>query len=142
MREVEEGVFLNQQHVRMDGAAIFNFTMEDVPPQIEEVLSYSGDTRDSIEYFLFHQPNAFILKQMADKMKIPQTKMPNNIVSLYGNSSSTTIPLNITHNYPRQMLQGAHRVCLCGFGVGLSWISMVMNLGPLTVCKIVEYEPA
>jgi 3-oxoacyl-[acyl-carrier-protein] synthase-3 len=142
MREVEEGVLLNQLHVRMDGAAIFNFTMEDVPLQIESILNFSGDTRDSIEYFLFHQPNAFILKQMADKMKIPQSKMPNNIVGLYGNSSSVTIPLNITHNYPQQMLQGSHRVCVSGFGVGISWTSMVMNLGPLDVCKIVEYEPA
>ncbi len=142
MREVEEGVLLNQHHVRMDGAAIFNFTMEDVPRQIETILSYSGDTWDSIEYFLFHQPNAFILKQMADKMKIPQSKLPNNIVGLYGNGSSVTIPLNITHNYPQQMLQGSHRVCVSGFGVGLSWTSMVMNLGPLDACKIVEYEPA
>lgn len=126
----------------MDGAAIFNFTMEDVPRQIETILSYSGDTWDSIEYFLFHQPNAFILKQMADKMKIPQSKLPNNIVGLYGNGSSVTIPLNITHNYPQQMLQGSHRVCVSGFGVGLSWTSMVMNLGPLDACKIVEYEPA
>jgi 3-oxoacyl-[acyl-carrier-protein] synthase-3 len=38
------------------------------------------------------------------------------------------------------LLRGSRRVCLSGFGVGLSWISMVMNLGPLDVCKIVDYE--
>jgi len=142
LTEVEEGVRLSQQHVRMDGAAVFNFTMEDVPLQIQDILGMSGDTIESIEYFLFHQPNAFILKQMADKMRIPHTKLPNNIVGLYGNSSSVTIPLNITHNYPEPMLRGKHRVCVCGFGVGLTWISMVMDLGPLETCKIVEYEPA
>ena len=68
LREVDEGVLQNQKHVHMDGAAIFNFTMQDVPPQVEDILAYSGNTRESIEYFLFHQPNPFILKQMAEKM--------------------------------------------------------------------------
>jgi 3-oxoacyl-[acyl-carrier-protein] synthase-3 len=142
LREVSEGVVQNLEHIHMDGAAIFSFTMEDVPPQVEDILSFSGNTRESIEYFLFHQPNPFILTQMAEKMKIPQSKLPNNIVSLYGNCSSVTIPLNIAHNYAEQMRQGSHRVCCSGFGVGLTWISMVMDLGPLDVCKIVDYEPA
>ncbi len=142
LQEAEEGMIQSLEQIHMDGTAIFNFAMEDIPLQVESLLSFSGNTRDSIEYFLFHQPNPFILKQMADKMKIPLAKLPNNIVSLYGNSSSVTIPLNITHNYPQQMMQGSHRVYLCGFGVGLAWSSMVMNLGPLEACKIVEYEPA
>ena len=140
LHEVEEGLVQNQEQIHMDGAAIFNFTMEDVPPQVEDILAFSGDTRESIEFFLFHQPNPFILTQMADKMKIPQSKLLNNIVSLYGNCSSVTIPLLIAHNYREQLQSGTHRVCFAGFGVGLTWISMVMDLGPLTACKILEYE--
>jgi 3-oxoacyl-[acyl-carrier-protein] synthase III len=71
LREVDEGVLQTQHHVHMDGAAIFNFTMADVPLQIDEILEYSGETRESIDYFLFHQPNPFILKQMAVKINIP-----------------------------------------------------------------------
>jgi len=141
LHEEEEGMIRNMHHVYMDGTAIFNFTMNDVLLQIEEVLSHSGDTRDSIEYFLFHQPNPFILKQMAEKMKIAPAKMPNNIVTLYGNSSSATIPLNMAQNCGEQLQRGSLRVCVSGFGVGLTWISMVMDLGPLAVCKIVDYEP-
>ena len=141
LHEVEEGVVQNQEHIHMDGAAIFNFTMADVPPQIEEVLAYSGNTWGTIEHFLLHQPNPFILKQMADKMKIPAEKLPNNIVSIYGNCSSVTIPLNIAHNCGEAVLYGSKRVCFSGFGVGLTWITMVMDLGPLEICKIVEYEP-
>jgi 3-oxoacyl-[acyl-carrier-protein] synthase-3 len=138
--EVEEGVVQSLEQIHMDGAAIFNFTLEDVPPQIEEVLSYSGNSKESIDYFLFHQPNQFILKQMADKMKIPQEKLPNNIVGIYGNSSSVSIPVNITHNCGQQLQNSALRVCLSGFGVGLTWGSMVMNLGPLATCQTVDYE--
>jgi 3-oxoacyl-[acyl-carrier-protein] synthase III len=139
LKQVEEGVVQNLEQIHMDGAAVFNFTLEDVPPQIEEILSYSGDSKESIDWFLFHQPNQFILRQMADKMKIPNEKLPNNIVGIYGNSSSVSIPVNITHNCGDQLKNGSRRVCLSGFGVGLTWSSMVMNLGPLAVCKTVDY---
>ena len=141
LREVEEGMRQNQQHIHMDGAAIFSFTMGDVPPQVEEILSYSGNTRESIDYFLFHQPNPYILMQMAEKMKISPAKLPNNVVSLYGNCSSVTIPLNIALNCGELLSRESRRVCFSAFGVGLAWISAVMDLGPLTACKIVDYEP-
>jgi 3-oxoacyl-[acyl-carrier-protein] synthase-3 len=141
LEEVQEGMIQNLEHIHMDGAAVFNFTMDEIPPQIQEILAFSGDTLDSISHFLFHQPNPFMLKQMADKMKIPQAKLPNNIVGIYGNCSSVTIPLNIAHNCGEQLRRESRRVCLSGFGVGLTWISAVMDLGPLEVCKIVEYEP-
>jgi 3-oxoacyl-[acyl-carrier-protein] synthase-3 len=141
LQETEEGVVRSLEHVHMDGAAVFNFTMDDIPPQIEEVLSFSGDTRDSIQHFFLHQPNPFIVTQMAQKMKIPPEKVPNNVVSLYGNCSSVTIPLNIALNCSEPLRAGTRRVCLSGFGVGLTWISAVMDLGPLNVCKIVDYKP-
>jgi len=140
LREVEEGMLQSQEHIHMDGAAIFNFTMEDVPPQVEEILLFSGDTRDSIDHFLFHQPNPFILTQMAEKMRIPRAKLPNNVVSLYGNCSSATIPLNVALNCGEPLLRQSRRVCFSAFGVGLAWISAVMDLGPLAVCRIVDYE--
>ncbi|HVU27248.1 MAG TPA: ketoacyl-ACP synthase III [Verrucomicrobiae bacterium] len=140
-REVEEGVVRSLQHMQMDGPAIFNFTMEDVPKQIEAALSFSGDSRDSIEYFLLHQPNEFILKQMTAKMKIEPAKLPSNIVGIYGNTSSVTVPQNMAHNFGAELEQKSHRVLMSAFGTGLSWATMVMNLGPLAACKIMDYEP-
>lgn len=140
--EKEEGVMINEEHIHMDGAAIFNFTMGEVPVQVDDILAFSGDTRESIDHFMFHQPNPFILKQMADKMKISLDKLPNNIVSLFGNCSSVTIPLNMAYNCGEQLQRESRRVCFSAFGVGLAWIATVMNVGPLDVCKIVEFEAA
>ncbi len=141
LHEREEGVVQSLEHIHMDGPAVFNFTMTDVPAQIEEVLKFSGDTRESIQHFLLHQPNPFILKQMADKMNIPAEKLPSNVVSIYGNCSSVSIPLNIALNCAQQLSNGARRVVISGFGTGLTWASMVMDIGPLSVCKIVDHQP-
>ena len=141
LREAEEGVVCNLEQIHMDGAAIFNFTLEAVPPQIEEILSFSGDSLSSIDFFLLHQPNQFIVKQLGAKMKIPEAKLASNIVGTYGNCSSVSIPLDMAHNYRERLENGTCHVCLSGFGIGLTWSSMVMDLGPLAVCKIVEYQP-
>jgi len=30
------------------------------------------------------------------------------------------------------------KVCIAGFGVGLTWASVVMDLGPFDFCKMIE----
>jgi len=136
--EVEEGVLRSLEHVHMDGPAVFAFTLEDVPPLVEDILAQSGDTRETIDRFLFHQPNQFMLQQMGDKMGIPREKLPSNIVGLYGNCSSVSIPLNIAHNCGSDLLVGPMRACLAGFGVGLTWSGMVLDMGPLEACGITD----
>ena len=34
----------------------------------------------TLDCFMFHQPNKFMLERLADKMEINHDKMPNNIV--------------------------------------------------------------
>jgi len=142
LREVEEGVMQSLEHIHMDGPAIFNFTMSDVPAQIEEVMKFAGASQDTIQHFLLHQPNPFILKQMADKLRLTQSQLPNNVVGIYGNCSSVSIPLNIALNCGNQLKTETRKVLISGFGTGLTWIAAVMNLGPLEVCKVVDYSAA
>ena len=71
-----------KDHLFMDGAAIFNFVQTEVPPLIESLLEHAGASMDSVDFFLCHQPNRFMLEKLADKMKIPYAKMPNNVVDI------------------------------------------------------------
>jgi 3-oxoacyl-[acyl-carrier-protein] synthase-3 len=32
-----------------------------------------------------------------------------------------------------------YRACLSGFGVGLTWTAMLMQLGPLRWCDLIEF---
>jgi 3-oxoacyl-[acyl-carrier-protein] synthase III len=131
--------FRCKDNLQMDGSAVFNFVQVEVPPMIESLLQCAGAKKDDVDYFLFHQPNRFMLEKLADKMKIPLDKMPSNIVEHYGNSSGVTIPLVIAHNLRERIVGGSLTACLAGFGVGLTWASMLMRLGPLAFCDLVEY---
>lgn len=129
-----------KDNLRMDGSAVFNFVQVEVPPMIEDLFKTACVTADDVDYFLFHQPNRFMLEKLADKMNVPYEKMPSNIVEHFGNSSGVTVPLVIAYNLRERILTGAIRACLAGFGVGLTWSSMLMRLGPLNFCDLIDFQ--
>jgi 3-oxoacyl-[acyl-carrier-protein] synthase-3 len=122
----------------MNGAGIFTFTQTDVPVAIKDLFQFAQKDLDGIDYFMFHQPNRFMLQKMAKKLNVPEQKMPNNIVEKFGNSSSVCIPVNICHNIADIVLREELSICMSGFGVGLSWGTIIMNLGPLEFCSLIE----
>jgi len=139
LEDVGDNNLRAKDHLRMDGSAVFNFVQVDVPPLIESLLAFAGVSMDAVDYFFCHQPNRFMLQKLADKMKIPHARMPMNVVEHFGNSSGVTIPIAITFNLASQLKTGYSRVCLSGFGVGLTWSSMLMRLGGLTFCELIDY---
>lgn len=139
MEDAGENNLRAKDHLRMDGSAVFNFVQMEVPPMIESLMAFAGQPIDSVDYFLFHQPNKFMLEKLADKMKVPYDKMPRNVVEHFGNSSGVTIPIAITLNLADKLKQGQVRACLAGFGVGLTWGSMLMRLGGFNFCEMIDY---
>ena len=81
-----------------------------------------------------------MLKKLADKIGVPHSKMPNNVVENFGNSSGVTIPTAITYNLGEKLLTETLLVCMAGFGTGLNWASLVMPLGKLKFCKLINYK--
>ncbi len=129
----------SKNHLKMDGGAVFNFMQTEVPPMIEDLLNYAKAGKDDVDYFLFHQPNKFMLQKLTNKIGVSPEKLPSNIVENFGNASSVTIPLNITFNLGQKLKDQSYAVCLAGFGSGLTWSSMFLRMGELDFCKIVEF---
>ncbi len=139
LEDVGDNNLRAKDHLRMDGSEVFNFVMVEVPPLIESLLQTAGISREAIDYWLFHQPNRFMLQKLADKLKVPYDRVPSNLVEKYGNSNSVTIPATIALNLAKQVTSRSLRVCLSGFGVGLTWASMLLNVGPLQFCVTIDY---
>jgi 3-oxoacyl-[acyl-carrier-protein] synthase-3 len=139
MKEDDNGNFRSAENLVMKGDEVFNFVQTAVPPMIEELLSIVGKNADEIDYYLFHQPNKFMLNKLADKIGIPREKMPANIVENLGNSNGSTIPSNISYNLGANALESTYEVCFAGFGVGLTWAAMHQKLGKLRFNEIIYY---
>lgn len=123
----------------MNGGEVFRFTQVDVPPAIDRLLDYAGKSKDEIDWFLFHQPNKFLVETVADALHIPPEKVPSNVVSKFGNASSATIPTNICLNLTPDILHKSFNICMSGFGTGLTVGTLTMKLGPLNFCEFAEY---
>lgn len=139
LEEDADGNLRAKDHLRMDGSAVFSFVQVEVPRMIEALLGAAGKSKEDVEVFAFHQPNRFMLQKLADKMKVPREKMPNDIVERFGNASGVTIPLVLTYDLEDRLLRGTVETCFAGFGVGLTWASMLVRLGPLAFCEAIEY---
>ena len=134
-----EGNSRSLDNLKMSGSDVFNFVQVEVPPLIEELLETAQLDSSSIDAFLFHQPNRFMLQKLADKMKVPHEKMPSNVVEHFGNSSGVTIPLVVALNYRQSIVHQSLKVCFAGFGVGLTWSAMCIDLGPLDFCEMIDF---
>lgn len=140
MKETEDGNFRSLENLHMDGAEVFNFVQCCVPPMIKEMYDDTKLREKDIDYYIFHQPNKFMLKKLADKINVPYEKMFMNVVENYGNPSGASIPINIVHNLKEKMTQRKYRCCLSAFGSGLTWGTMMMELGNMDFCKMIESD--
>jgi 3-oxoacyl-[acyl-carrier-protein] synthase III len=104
----------------MDGAEIFNFTLRMVPNAVEDLLTRARIGRESVDLFVFHQANAFMLDHLRRKLRIPAEKF---VVAMeqVGNTVSSSIPIALHQAQEQGQLTPGALVMLVGFGVGYSW---------------------
>ncbi len=139
MEQDAAGNFRSKNNLVMQGDDVFNFVQREVPPMIEHLYEQSGVSRNEVDWYMFHQPNKFMLHKLADKLGIPHDKMPANIVENFGNASGVTVPTCISYNLGDQLVNGKMKLCMAGFGVGLTWSSIMMEMGNLQFNKIIEF---
>lgn len=137
--EDEAGNFRSLNNLVMQGDDVFNFVQREVPPMIQDLLKRAKLSADDIDWYMFHQPNKFMLNKLADAIGVAYDKMPSNIVENFGNASGVTVPTCISYNLGKKLEQESYQICLAGFGGGLTWASIIMKMGNLAFNKIIEY---
>ena len=121
----------------MDGGEIFNFTLRTVPKLLARTLEIADHDSGDYDAFLFHQANLFMLNHLIKKTKLSIDSAPINI-DTYGNTSCASIPLLITTNLAERLRNESLLVSMFGFGVGYSWGSASMSIGPLKIVDVIE----
>ena len=113
--------------MHMDGAAVFNFTLQRVPGMVTDMLAFAGKSSDEVDQFVLHQPNKYILRNLQKRLKIPEEKMPMATQSVYGNQNSASIPGTISGFLSERFGAGRITSLFAGFGIGLSWGSCIVE---------------
>ncbi len=140
MKEVAPGIFMNRTHVRMDGMAVFSFTISQVPKCIKSLCeNFDIDLYNDVDYLLLHQANKYIDEKIRQKLKMPAEKVPY-CLEKFGNTSSATIPMTIVTQIREQIQNNHQKILLCGFGGGLSWASVYFEVDKIVVLPLIEID--
>ncbi|MGQ9371564.1 3-oxoacyl-ACP synthase III family protein [Azospirillum sp. A39] len=123
-------------HLTMDGTQVFAFTLREVPGSIRAVLEQAGWRMDEVDRVVMHQANAQMIRHLGQKIGAPPERTVLALAG-YGNTSSASIPLALTEALAGPLGAARLRLLLSGFGVGWSWGSAALAVGPLPVCATV-----
>ncbi|MDR0519081.1 MAG: ketoacyl-ACP synthase III [Clostridiales Family XIII bacterium] len=127
------------EHSFMDGETLSKFMFKEIPPFVKELLEFGGIGAERIDTFLFHQANAYMIRFLARRMKLPLEKVPTNIGS-FGNTSSPSIPLLICEKTPELFGAGSKggKALLLSYGAGYNIAGAVLDIGGLAGGRIVK----
>ncbi len=113
------------ENLYMDGMAIFNFAISNVHKNIQGLLDYVGWDKNDINMFALHQANYFMVNYIRKRLKVEESKVPINVQNV-GNTGPATIPLLFSELVPEP--ENVQKVIMSGFGVGLSWGSIAVEM--------------
>lgn len=132
----EYGNIRSDEQGHMEGADVFNFVISEVPKDIKRLMLATGEDIQTMDYYVFHQSNAFINNYIAKKMKLDKTRIPCTIQK-YGNTSSVSVPLTICSELKDHM-QGEKKILMSAYGVGMAWATAIVPFVDCRISEIVE----
>jgi 3-oxoacyl-[acyl-carrier-protein] synthase III len=134
---IEDGISRNDCQLGLNGMDVFNFGISQAPKSVNELLGFTGESTESVDYFLFHQANKLMNEMIRKKLKLTPEKVPYSLKN-FGNTSSATIPLTLTTELNSELNDKNFKAVLCGFGVGLSWGSVLVQLDHIVCPPLIE----
>lgn len=121
----EDGNLMSDDHLYMHGGNVFNFTADVVPDMVAKLLQKSGLQHDDINLWVFHQANKYMINYLRKLLDIDKDKF-YIFMEKVGNTVSSTIPIALCEARKEDRLHG--NILLAGFGVGLSWGGVMLNV--------------
>lgn len=133
-----DGILRSDYDTHMKGMDVFGFSITDVPLLMKDFLTTQEKTPEDYDYFILHQANNYILKQLSRKLKIQTEKIPVSL-DRFGNNSSNSIPLVLADYFGIEK-QGNIKIFICGFGAGLSLACGDLTIDTAVVNPLIETD--
>ena len=122
----DDGHVNREDYLYMNGSAIFNFTLETVPPLMKSLLAKSGIEKADVDYYVFHQANKYMLNTIRKVCGIPADRFYMDLEDT-GNTVSSTILIGLKECLRAGKILPGMEVMACGFGVGLSYGACMLH---------------
>lgn len=120
-------------NIKLNGPNIFSFAINNVPLTLKKIIKKIKN----VKFCFLHQANKMIQDNISAQINHDYKNIifPTSLKN-FGNTSSATIPITICSNFADKKITG--NSILCGFGVGLSISTVVLDLSKTKVFKIIK----
>ncbi|HEY0263913.1 MAG TPA: ketoacyl-ACP synthase III [Granulicella sp.] len=119
-----EALVIENELIRMDGAAIIRHVSRKLPQAIAAVLERNAVAAGDVGVFLLHQANLNVITRIAKSLDAPVERFFANI-QRYGNTSSASLLIAAAEWREQNAGPLAQPLVLGAFGVGLNWGAML-----------------
>lgn len=117
---IQDGFGDKPEKLFMDGKEVYKFATSIIPKAVQIVCERANIPVSELDLVVPHQANIRIVETAAQKLDLASDKIYCN-VEKYGNTSSASIPIALDELSRSGRLKKGDRVCVVGFGGGLTY---------------------
>lgn len=105
---------------------VWNQAVSVLPSSIQSILDKNQLRIDNIDHFIPHQASINMLKTIADKVKLPHSKL-RTVMHKYANIAGASIPIVLDDIKQQGILHRGNKLLLTAIGSGWAWGSVIIN---------------
>ena len=122
--------------MRLNGIDVFGYSIKHVPQNISTILNAANLNITDPSCYILHQANKLINDAICKKLNIPMQIAPQTL-GKHGNTASASIPITLCENL--NLISPSNNIALlCGFGVGFSVASALIQISENLPHKLIE----
>ena len=114
-------------NLRMNGKEVFRFAVTKFKEVIEDAMSKTALTPETVGQVICHQSNIRIIEAAREKLGLPHEKVYINI-DKFGNSSAGSVGLCLDQLWRAGKIESERPFVMVAFGGGLTWASGVWRV--------------
>lgn len=135
LKNIADGVRRTGNQLSMNGQAVFTFGLSTVASSISAMLENSNTEPSEIDYLVLHQANQLLNNSIIRKAGFRSDQAPSSLYD-FGNTSCATIPITLVSQLENELRTKELKMMLTGFGVGLSWGSVILQTNKVACLPI------
>lgn len=112
--------------VHLKGREVYKWALDIVPRTVLEVSEKADLAVADLEHVILHQANLRILEAAAKRLGLRSDQLVVNVDRM-ANTSAGTVPIALAEAAQTGRLKVGDRICLVGFGSGLTWASAILR---------------
>lgn len=123
----------------IDDIRVFNFSIDKAPEMLNAYMKLQRTSPADYDALALHQANKLIMQTVGKRAGFPKEKILSSIET-FANTSSASIPNTLVKEYGENDSNENLRLLCCGFGVGLSWAAMELNIAPCQILPLIHTD--